>query len=121
MRKACVTAGLGCILSIAALSLAEARVTGAPVAQIGKRISLACFIDNNHLLNVGNATPPAIPRGTPISFTAKLENAGSYSSTVPAPKDIPPHLFVTFTSLPVFDSAATCLAWRITMPVAKAP
>jgi hypothetical protein len=73
--------------------------------------SIGCSIDNNHLIQIGNPTGVAIPKGTPLSFTAKLENAGLYCATVPAPSAVPPHLFVTITGQPLFDQQGPCDAW----------
>lgn len=69
-------------------------------------------------LEVGNASAIAIPKGTPISFVAKLVNAGAYCATVSAREPIPPHLFVVITTPPpVLDNQAPCQAWHKLPPV----
>lgn len=90
-------------------------------AQIGKcspvKLELAnvqplgCFIYGDHTLGVGNASATAIPKGTPVSFAAKLVNAGTYCATVRVPQDIPPHLYVQIPGQPLFDGQAPCQAW----------
>jgi hypothetical protein len=78
---------------------------------------LGCFIYGNHLLGVGNASATPIPKGTTVSFTAKLVNAGTYCATVQVPEPIPPHLFVVIIGQPLFDDQAPCQAWRQVPPV----
>jgi hypothetical protein len=88
-----------------------------PFVQLASIQPLGCYIDNNHFLGVGNPRPPAIPRGTIIFFTAKLENAGAFCASVPAPRPIPPHLFIAIGGQPLFDNDAPCQAWLQTPPV----
>ena len=71
------------------------------------------------MLNVGSAH--AMRKGTQIYFTAKLENAGTYARTLPLPGDIPAHLSVTFTGLPLFDIKAGCKAWWFRRPLLAPP
>ena len=61
----------------------HAKVIKPPTAALNQKISLTCWIDNNHMLNVGSAH--AMRKGTQIYFTAKLENAGTYARTLPLP------------------------------------
>jgi hypothetical protein len=118
MRNRSLRAVLVCFVVISAMSCAKAP----PTAQTGKcrptMLELAnvqplgCYIYGDHTLGVGNASATAIPKGTPVSFTAKLVNAGAYCATVPVPQDIPPHLFVPILGQPLFDDQAPCQAWR---------
>jgi hypothetical protein len=78
---------------------------------------LGCFIYGDHSLGVGNASATPIPKGTTVSFTAKLVNAGTYCATVQVPEPIPPHLFVVIIGQPLFDDQAPCQAWRHVPPV----
>jgi hypothetical protein len=73
--------------------------------------SLGCFINGYHMIEIGNPTGVAIPKGTPLSFTAKLMNAGLHCATVSAPRDVPPHLFVPITGQPLLDQQGPCDAW----------
>jgi hypothetical protein len=81
----------------------QAREVRAPggTFELERKISLDCYIDNNHMLNVGSVH--AIRKGTRIWFVAKLENAGRYTRSILLPSDIPPHLYVTIFNLPLLD------------------
>jgi hypothetical protein len=123
MRKLSTAVAVGCCFTISAASCKQTP----PPAQTGKLCPplielasikpLACLVYGNHLLGVGNASKDAIPKGTPITFAAKLVNAGAYCATVPAPEPIPPHLFVVITGQPLFDDQAPCQAWQEVPPV----
>src|ERR1044072_5823683 len=107
MQKTPFTATLVCCLAIAATPCTKAPETTPttattqnpqrttpcppPASMTGIR-PLSCFINNNHRIQVENRSSTAIPKGTQIFFTAKLENAGAYCANVPAPEPIPPHL-----------------------------
>ena len=78
---------------------------------------LSCGVTNNYLVAVGNPNRFAIPKGTPISFEAKLVNAGAYCTTVPAPEPIPAHLAIDIRGQPLFDNQAPCQAWQEVPPV----
>jgi hypothetical protein len=97
----------------------QARVIKPLIGVLNQRMPLTCWIDNNHMLNVGSAY--ALRKGTRIYFTAKLENAGTYARTLPLPHDIPAHLSVRFTGLPLFDINADCEAWWYRRPVVAPP
>ena len=97
----------------------HAKVIKPPTAALNQKIFLTCGIDNNHMLNVGSAH--AMRKGTQIYFTAKLENAGTYARTLPLPRDIPAHLSVTITGLPLFDIKARCKAWWFRRPLLAPP
>jgi len=71
------------------------------------------------ITGLGGPTATTIPKGTAVSFAARLLNGGAYCTTVPAPEPILPHLFVVITGLygpPLFDDQAPCQAWRETTP-----
>jgi hypothetical protein len=89
-----------------------------PLFQLADIQPLACYVNRYYQLEVGNASAIAIPKGTPISFVAKLANAGAYCATAPAREPIPPHLFVVITTPPpILDNQAPCQAWRKVPPV----
>lgn len=120
MQKTPFTATLVCCLAIAASPCTKAPQTQQgtkpcppppPNAQLVTIQQLTCFVDIDHRLNVGNPSGSAIPKGTPVFFTAKLENADLYCSKVPAPEPIPPHLSISIPGQPVFDHNARCQAW----------
>ena len=126
MQKTPFTATLVCCLAIAATPCTKApepqQTTqipqgnkpcppAQPNAQLVTIQQLSCFVDTDHRLNVGNPTANAIPKDTKVFFTAKLENAGLYCSTVPAPQPIPPHLSISIPGQPVFDHNTQCQAW----------
>jgi hypothetical protein len=123
MQKRSVTAALACFFAVTAASCAQTSQTAQtsrfcpPLFQLKAIQPLGCYIYGNHLLGVGNPSAIAIPKGTPVSFAAKLVNAGPYCATVPAPEPIPPHLFVVITGQPLFDDQAPCQAWREVAPV----
>lgn len=120
MQKPSVTVALVCFFAITAASCAQTKRSCPPLLQLEASIQpLGCYIYGNYLLGVGNPSAIAIPKGTPISFAAKLVNAGAYCATVPAPEPIPPHLFVVITGQPLFDNQAPCQAWREVPPVFK--
>jgi hypothetical protein len=125
MQKPSVTVALVCFFAITAASCAQTPQTAQfgrscpPLFQLEAIHLLGCYVDGNHLLGVGNASATAIPKGTLVSFAAKLVNAGAYCATVPAPEPIPPHLFVTITGQPLFDNQAPCQAWWEAPPVVK--
>jgi hypothetical protein len=87
--------------------------------------TLACFVDQDHLLWVGNPSANPIPQGTELSLSAmRLETNGNcanplaYCATVPAPEPIPQHLFIRVLGYqPIFDDQAPCQAWREVPPV----
>jgi hypothetical protein len=124
MRNRSVKVALVCLFAIGAMLMSCAKApptqTGncrAPQLELANVQLLGCWIDGNHLLEVGNATATPIPKGTTISFTAKLVNAGTYCGTVTSSEPIPPHLFIAFTGQPLFDDQAPCQAWRQVPPV----
>ena len=120
MQKPSIRVALVCSFAITVASCAQIPQTGRicpPLFQLEITQPLACYVYSNHLLAVGNPSAIAIPKGTPVSFTAKLVNAGAYCATVPAPQPIPPHLFVVITGQPLFDDQAPCQAWREVPPV----
>jgi hypothetical protein len=90
-----------------------------PMFRLADMQPLACWIDDNYLLEIGNASATAIPAGTSVSFVAKLVNAGAYCSAVRTTEPIPPHLGIVITGQPLFDNQATCQAWREVPPVVK--
>jgi len=107
--------------AVASLSIAMSLMSCAPSALVGLGCppppivsvkELACLVNNDHQVQVGNSGPPAIPNGTIVTFTAKLENAGNHCATVKISKPVPPHLFITITGQPLFDGSAPCKAWR---------
>ena len=123
MRNRSLRAVLVCFLFISAISCAKAPSTAQigkcrpPLLELANVQLLGCYIDGYHLLGVGNASATPIPKGTTVSFTAKLVNAGTYCATVQLPEPIPPHLFVTIIGQPLFDDQAPCQAWRQVPPV----
>ena len=128
MSKTFVVTSLVCCLALAAASWAQSAQTPPaqnlkiqkfcpPLIQLGNVEPIACFVDNNHLIGFGNPTKFAIPKGTQVSFVAKLVNAGPYCATVVLREPIPPHLFVFITGQPLFDNQAPCQAWRNVPPV----
>ena len=123
MQKQSVSVALVCLSAITAASCAHTSQTARirrfcpPFFQLETIQPLGCYIYPDHLLGVGNPSAVAIPKGTPVSFSAKLVNAGAYCATVPAPEPIPPHLFVVITGQPLFDEQAPCQAWREVPPV----
>ncbi len=123
MRNLSATSILACLIAITAVSCAQTppspQTTRScpPLFQLANVQPLGCHVDGNHLLGVGNASAIAIPKGTLISFAAKLVNAGTYCATVPAPEPIAPHLFVVITGQPLFDDQSPCQAWRQVPPV----
>ena len=121
MHKFLKVAGVALVAALVAPLAGQAKVIKAmgSTAYLGKKIKLVCWIDGYFLLNVGSVT--RVRKGTPISFIAKLANAGLYARTIPLPRDIPPHLFVTFTGLPVFERNSECEAWWIRRPVLAPP
>ena len=119
MRKSLGAAGVVLFAALAAPLAGQAKVIKGPTAELRKKIFLGCWIDHRHMLNVGSAD--ALRKGTQIYFTAKLENAGTYARTVLLPSDIPAHLSVTITGLPLLDMAAGCRAWRFRSPLLAAP
>ena len=125
MSNPSVADALVCFLAITAASCAQTQpprtARDCPrLLKLEDSQPLGCHIYGNHLLGVGNASPVAIPKGTPVSFEAKLVNAGVYCATVPVQEDIPPHLFVVVaTGLPLFDDQAPCQAWLEGPPVLK--
>lgn len=129
MRKRAVTVALGCFVAIAAAaSCAQTPQTPQPTGRCPPLLDLAafrpigCHVYPNHFLAVGNPTATTIPKGTAVSFAAKLLNGDAYCTTVPAPEPIPPHLFVVITGLygpPLFDDQAPCQAWREATPEVK--
>jgi hypothetical protein len=122
MQKPYVTVALVCFFAITAASCAQTSRFCPPLLQLAASIQpLGCYIYDNNLLGVGNPSAIAIPKGTPVSFAAKLVNAGAYCASVPAPEPIPPHLFVVITGQPLFDNQAPCQAWREVPPVFKEP
>src|SRR2546423_1115232 len=123
MRNRSLRAVLVSFFAIGAMSCAQAPPTAQtgkcrpPLIELADVQPLGCYIYGNHFLGVGNPSATTIPKGTPVSFTAKLVNAGAYCATVPAPGPIPPHLFVIITGQPLFDDQAPCQAWRQVPPV----
>ena len=125
MQKSSVIVAVVCCFAITAASCMPTPQTAdttqtikfcPPLLVLGVR-PLGCFVFDNHLLGVGNPSATAIPKGTPVSFVAKLVNAGAYCATVPTPEPIPPHLFVVITGQPLFDDQTPCQAWREVPPV----
>jgi hypothetical protein len=117
------TVGIALIAVFVAGFAGHAREIRGPTGrlELERRIFLSCFIQN-HMLNVGNQFPSVIRMGTPISFVAKLENAGFYARTIILPSDIPPHLSVNLSVafpgvLPLFDNNSRCQAWWVRPPV----
>jgi hypothetical protein len=126
MRKPSVAGILACLFAMTAASCDRAEQTAQRTRSCPPLLLslatiqlLGCVVDDNHLLEIGNPSPPAIPEDTPISFVAKLANAGPYCATVRAPTPIPPHLFVPIPGQPLFDNQAPCQAWREAPPVSK--
>ena len=117
VRKAIRTVAFVLFAVLVAPFAGHAKVIKPPTAALNQKISLTCWIDNNNMLNVGSAH--AIRKGTQIYITAKLENAGTYARTLPF--DIPAHLSVTITGLPLFDIKAGCKAWWFRRPLLAPP
>src|ERR1700730_8841345 len=96
MQKSSVIVAVVCCFAITAASCMPTPQTAdttqtikfcPPLLVLGVR-PLGCFVFDNHLLGVGNPSATAIPKGTPVSFVAKLVNAGAYCATVPTPEPI---------------------------------
>jgi hypothetical protein len=125
MKNASVTVAMACCFVLSAASCAQTRQISPvdkmcpPLLELGAIELLACWVNNNHKAEIGNASNSEIPKGTVISFTAKLENAGPHCSSVPAPRPIPAHLSITIDGQPVLDDQAPCQAWREATPVIK--
>jgi hypothetical protein len=79
-----VSGGAAVAVLVAGLA-GQAREVRAPggTFELERKISLDCYIDNNHMLNVGSVH--AIRKGTRIWFVAKLENAGPYARSILRP------------------------------------
>ena len=96
----------------AATAIAAQRRSCPPLIQLGAVQPLACYV-YDHQLRVGNRSKITIPKGTPVTFTAKLENAGAYCATVLTREPIPPHLYGgAISGQPLFDNQAPCQAWQ---------
>jgi hypothetical protein len=95
----------------------QARELRGPTGSLGpERKMLGCYV-NDHMLYVGSSF--FVPKGTLITFVAKLENAGLYRQRLYLPSDI--HILfinvsVYYPLLPVFQDG-NCEAWFIRRPV----
>ena len=133
MPRSCLEVGVaGCIaiLAVACRQTQQAPQHAAieracpPVVALATTEPLACYVDADHQLQVGNAGPGAIPQGTIISFAARRANPDctpgpfAYCASVALAEPIPPHLFVAIPGQPPFDDQAPCQAWRDVTPVA---
>jgi hypothetical protein len=114
LRQIAVVAALGATLA------GEAKAMPYPVPpQVAEtKRPLACWVDEFYRLDVGSAY--ALPKGTPISFKAKLAEYpySHYDRTIPLPEDIIAHLWVTLSRPPYIPKlAGYCEAWWVQPPV----
>lgn len=116
-RRTIRTVAVALFVMLVAPIAGQAKVITPPIGTLNQR-TLVCSV-SNHRLTVGSAY--ALRKGTQIYFTAKLENAGTYARSIPLPRDIPAHLSITITGLPVLDSKAGCRAWWFRRPVVAPP
>ena len=139
MQRASITVVSACLVSVGAAGCApavqNAQVQGGPggqvnlgcppVFQLANMVPVVCFVSSNHSLQLGNASANPIPSGTAVSFVARLANLGPqcdivapFCGSITLRQPIPPHLSVTISGQPQFDSMAPCQAWRNEPPVA---
>jgi len=133
MPRSCLEAGVVGFVAIMAaackqpLQAAQHASIGRscpPVVALATTEPLACYVDADHQLQVGNAGQSPIPQGTVISFAARRTNPDctpgpfAYCASVTLAEPIPPHLFLAITGQPPFDDQAPCQAWRDVPPVA---
>jgi hypothetical protein len=125
MKNAPVILARACCFVLGATSCGQTRQIPPvdkmcpPLLELGAIEPLTCWVNTNHQVEIGNASKSEIPKGTLISFAAKLENAGPRCTSVPAPSPIPAHLSITIGGQPVFDDQAPCQAWREATPAIK--
>jgi hypothetical protein len=122
MVKLLLTLALACLCTIGTTSCSYSQASRCPPASryVANTRSLACWISTDHVISVGTGGSFPIPKGTQVSFLAKLADGRLYCWTEPTPEVIPPHLSIDIYESFTFDTKGACDAWW-SPPLINAP